>query len=125
MVGAKAMRRPRLHTPQEKTMRTTQFLTTAPLFALGACAAAERDLAYWDCAYGWRPSWWSGWGRRWGRGWGGDWGIASGPVATQYTEGTVLVDVFDPKTKDLLWRGQGVAAVSDNQAQYEQELKKT
>ena len=46
-------------------------------------------------------------------------------MATQYTEGTVLVDVFDPKTKDLLWRGQGVAAVSDNQAQYEQELKKT
>src|SRR5207237_907530 len=39
MVGAKAMRRPRLHTPQEKTMRTTQFLTTAALFALGHCAA--------------------------------------------------------------------------------------
>ena len=85
----------------------------------------KLDITYWDYGYGWRPNWWSGWGRRWGRGWGGDWGIASGPVATQYTEGTVIVDVFDPKTKDLLWRGQGVAAVPDNEPQYEQELKKT
>jgi len=84
-----------------------------PDFCVAYYASTNQklDLTYWDYGYGWRPSWWSGWGRRWGRGWGGDWGIASGPV--------------DPKTKDLLWRGQGVAAVSDNQAQYEQELKKT
>jgi hypothetical protein len=37
----------------------------------------------------------------------------------------VIVDVFDPKTKELLWRGQGVAPVSDNEVQYEQDLKKT
>jgi len=43
----------------------------------------------------------------------------------QYTQGTVIVDVFDPKTKDCLWRGQGVAAVSDNQEQYVQELQTT
>src|SRR2546422_7358871 len=198
MVGAKAMRRPRLHTPQEKTMRTKQLLIGATLLAQGACAGGisvrtalspdaslhglrtfrvqatpqpklagatsstndpmlvnsisnralradltqefaglgyvasdsnpdfcvayyastnqKLDLTYWDYGYGWRPSWWSGWGRRWGRGWGGDWGIASGPVATQYTEGTVIVGVFDPKTKDLLSRGQGVAAGSDNPA---------
>jgi len=98
-----------------------------PDFCVAYYASTNQklDLTYWDYGYGWRPSWWSGWGRRWGRGWGGDWGIASGPVATQYTEGTVIVDVFDPKTKDLLWRGQGVAAVPDNEPQYEQELKKT
>jgi len=33
--------------------------------------------------------------------------------------------VFDPKNKELLWRGQGVAAVSDNQDQYVQELQAT
>src|SRR5438128_12055537 len=38
MLGAKATRRPRLHTPQEKTMRATQLLTAAVLVALGACA---------------------------------------------------------------------------------------
>ena len=98
---------------------------SAAAFAYYASTNQKLDLTYWDYGYTWRPNWWNGWGRRWGRGWGGDWGIASGPVATQYTEGTVIVDVFDPKTKDLLWRGQGVAAVSDDEAQYEQELKKT
>ncbi len=47
------------------------------------------------------------------------------PMVTQYTQGTVIVDVFDPKNKELLWRGQGVAAVSDNQDQYVQELQAT
>ena len=51
--------------------------------------------------------------------------MQSSPMVTQYTEGTVIVDVIDPKTKDLLWRGQGVAAVSNNEQQYEQELQKT
>ena len=50
--------------------------------------------------------------------------MQNAPTVTQYTEGTVIVDVFDPKTKDLLWRGQGVTAVSDNEQQYEQDLKK-
>src|SRR3989454_939072 len=206
MVGAKAMRRPRFHTPQEKTMRTRQLLMGTTLLALGACASAisvrtalspdaslhglrtfrvqptpqpklagatasttdpmlvnsisnralrtdltqefaglgyvasdsnpdfcvayyastnqKLDLTYWDYGYAWQPHWWSGWGRRWGRGWGGDWGMASGPVATQYTEGTVIVDVFDPKTKDLLWRGQGVEYIDDDEAQDEEGLKK-
>jgi hypothetical protein len=98
-----------------------------PDFCVAYYASTNQklDVTYWDYGYAWRPHWWGGWGRRWGRGWGGDWGIPNGPVVTQYTEGTVLVDVFDPKTKDLLWRGQGVAPVSDNEQQYEQELKKT
>ncbi len=102
-----------------------------PDFCIAYYASTNQklDVTSWDYGYGWQPRWWSGWGRRWGRGWGGDWGgdwgIQSGAVVTQYTEGTVIVDVIDPKTKDLLWRGQGVAAVSDNEAQYEQELKKT
>ncbi len=91
-----------------------------PDFCVAYYASTNQklDITYWDYGYGLRPHWWSGWGHRWGRGWGGDWGIASGPVATQYTEGTVIVDVIDPKTKDLLWRGQGVATVSDDEAQY-------
>src|SRR3989441_10464446 len=72
----------------------------------------KLDVTYWDYGYGWRPGWWSGWGRRWGRGWGGDWGMQTGPLVTQYTEGTVIVDVIDPKTKDLLWRAQRVRADS-------------
>ena len=90
-----------------------------------ASTKQQLDVSYWDYGYAWAPRWWSGWGRRWGRGWGGDRGLQSGPVVTQYTQGTVIVDVIDPKTKDLLWRGQGMAAVSDNEQQYEQDLKKT
>ena len=98
-----------------------------PDFCVAYYASTNQklDVSYWDYGYAWRPHWWGGWGHRWGRGWGGDWGIQNAPVVTQYTEGTVIVDVFDPKTKDLLWRGQGVASVSDNEQQYEQELKKT
>ena len=98
-----------------------------PDFCVAYYASTNQklDVTYWDYGYAWRPHWWGGWGRHYGRGWGGDWGIASAPTVTEYTQGTVIVDVIDPKTKDLLWRGQGVAAVSDNETQYEQELKKT
>ncbi len=47
------------------------------------------------------------------------------PMVTQYTQGTVIVDVFDSKSKELLWRGQGKAAVSDNQDEYVRELETT
>jgi len=47
------------------------------------------------------------------------------PRATQYTQGTVVVDVVDPQNNELLWRGQGVANVSDDEKQYEQDLLKT
>ena len=46
-------------------------------------------------------------------------------MVTQYTQGTLIVDVIDPKTKELLWRGQGIAAVSENEQVYEQDLQKT
>src|SRR2546428_22830 len=97
-----------------------------PDFCVAYYASTNQklDVTYWDYGYALRPHWWSGWGRRWGRGWGGDWGMQSGPMVTQYTEGTVIVDVIDPKTKDLLWRGQGVAGVGGDGAQCEQELKK-
>src|SRR3989449_3150893 len=112
---------------QEFAGRGYAATDSSPDFCIAYYASTNQklDVTYWDYGYAWRPHWWSGWGRRYGRGWGGDWGIASAPTVTQYTEGTVIVDVFDPKTKDLLWRGQGVATVSDNQAQYEQEVKKT
>src|SRR5207245_3235828 len=74
-----------------------------------ASTKQQLDVTYWDYGYAWRPRWWSGYGRRWGRGWGADWGMQNGPMVTQYTQGTVIVDVIDPKTKDVLWRGQGVA----------------
>ncbi len=43
----------------------------------------------------------------------------------EYTEGSVIVDVVNPKTKELLWRGQGVARVSDDPNVYAKELEQT
>jgi hypothetical protein len=81
-----------------------------------ACTKDKLDVTYWDYGYDYYPDWW-------GVGMGPGWG-PYGPTVTQYTQGTVVVDVVNPKTKELLWRGQGVARVSDDEQQYEQDLWK-
>jgi hypothetical protein len=45
--------------------------------------------------------------------------------ATEYTQGTVIVDVIDPKSGQVLWRGRGVSKVSDDPKTYARELEKT
>lgn len=92
---------------------------STPDFCVAYYASTNQqlDITAWDYGYSLRPSWWRGWGPRYRD--------MSEPMVTQYTQGTVIVDVFDPKNRELLWRGQGVAAVSDNQDQYVQELQAT
>jgi hypothetical protein len=89
-----------------------------PDFAVAYYASTKQklDVTYWDYGYAWQPGWWGGWGAGWG---------PMDRTVTQYTQGTVVVDVIDPKTKELLWRGSGVARVSDDQQEYEKELQKT
>jgi len=86
------------------------------MVAYYASATQKLDVSYWDYGYSFYPRWWGGVGPGWG---------AGDPTVTQYTQGTVIVDVVDPRTKELLWRGSGVATVSDDQAKYEQDLWKT
>jgi uncharacterized protein DUF4136 len=91
---------------------------SSPDFAVAYYAAMndKLDIMRWDYGYAWWPSWWRGWG-------------PMGPVgpteATEYAKGTVVVDVIDPKTKDLLWRGKGLARVSDDERAYALDLRKT
>jgi len=89
-----------------------------PDFAVAyyACTKEKTDITYWDYGYPLRPRWWRGWGPRFGG--------MSGPTVTEYTQGTVIVDVIDPKKNELLWRGRGVAVVSADQQQYQQEIHK-
>jgi hypothetical protein len=82
--------------------------------AFYASARQKLDVTFWDYGYGWRPRWWRGWGAPRGE-----------PLITEYTEGTVIVDALDPKSKELLWRGRGVAAVSEELQEYVTQLKKT
>jgi len=92
---------------------------STPDFCVAYYASTNQqlDITTYDYGYSFRPRWWRGWGPRYG--------TMYEPMVTQYTQGTVIVDVFDPKNKELLWRGQGVAAVSDNQDQYLQDLQAT
>jgi hypothetical protein len=52
------------------------------------------------------------------------WGYGTGRASvTSTTEGKVIVDVTDPRTNELLWRGQGVEPVSSDPAQYASDLQ--
>jgi hypothetical protein len=90
---------------------------SSPDFAVAYYATAKDklDIMRWDYGYAWWPRWWRGWGLR-------------GPVgpteATEYASGTVVVDVIDGRTRELLWRGKGLARVSDDERAYELELQK-
>lgn len=84
-----------------------------PDFAVAAYASARQKLNVNQYDYGY-PYWRHGW-----------WGPIDVPEITEYTEGTVVIDVINPTTKELLWRGQGVAAVSDDPQTYAKELART
>jgi hypothetical protein len=92
-------------------------LADNPDFAVAYYASTRQklDVTYWDYGYPFYPEWWDG---------APDFAPYD-PTVSQYTEGTVIVDVINPDTKELLWRGRGVATVSDEEAQYEQDLWKT
>jgi hypothetical protein len=50
-----------------------------------------------------------GYGRGWG-GWGGSMG-SSTTTATTYTEGTLIIDGYEPGDKKMVWRGTGTVTV--------------
>jgi hypothetical protein len=54
---------------------------------------------------------WGGWGWRggWGRGFGG-----ATTLVNDYKVGTLVVDIFDAKTKQAIWHGSARDALSDN-----------
>jgi len=91
-------------------------LSDAPDFTVAYYASAQEklDVTHWDYGYRYNPYWW-----------GAGFYDHGGPEVTEYKQGTVIVDVIDPRSRELLWRGQGVAVVSDDQARYEQDLRKT
>jgi hypothetical protein len=58
----------------------------------------------------------SGWGERYGwGGWGGSWGTGSvqGQTST-IPVGTLLVDLYDPARKQLIWRGDASKTIDLN-----------
>lgn len=83
---------------------------SAPDFTVAYYASARERLnvTLWDYGY---PGRWGGW-------------YGPGPVEVMpYTEGTVIIDVINAQTRELLWRGRGQAVTSDDPAEYQQHLR--
>jgi hypothetical protein len=88
------------------------------LVAYYAGTKAKFDTTYWDPG-SWRYTYW-GFRDRWAWPYYG-WAPAVAQVQ-EYTEGSVVVDVIDARTRQLAWRGQGVARVSDDPREYARDL---
>jgi hypothetical protein len=67
----------------------------------------------------------SGMGGGWGwRGMGGMGMATANTSVSDYTEGTLLVDMYDTKTKQLIWRGTAVDEVKEKQDKREKQMAK-
>jgi hypothetical protein len=101
------------------------------LIAYYAGTKEKFDTTYWGPTYapGWRYSYRGRRGWAWpyyGAGWNDGLYSAYGPgrmSVNSYTQGQVIVDVTDPRTNELLWRGQGVEPVSNDPVKYASALR--
>ena len=71
--------------------------------------------------YGYPGGW--AWDPYWPGYYGGGWGSTTTTVS-QYTRGTLIVDVWDAKAKKLVWRGSASAIVPDKPAKLEKKIYK-
>lgn len=82
-----------------------------PDFAVAFYASAEEklDVTEWDYGYPFYPRWRHP--------------LPSADRITVYNEGSVVIDVVDARSGQLLWRGHGTAEVSDVPAEMTQRLR--
>jgi hypothetical protein len=65
-----------------------------------------------------------GWGWRWGGGFGDSFGDSTTTEET-YTVGTLVVDLFDSNTKQLIWRGSASDTLSNKSSKNIKKLDKS
>jgi len=75
------------------------------LVALHGTTKEQMDVTNWGYGYG----------ARWGAGWGG------GVDVSQWTEGTLIVDIVDAESRHMIWRGTAQAAVDQGASPEKQE----
>ena len=78
--------------------------------AFYASAREKLDVTRWDYGYPFYP----GWPRY----------PQHAPAVTQYTEGSVVIDVVRPGSRQLLWRGVGTAVLTDDPIENVTQLTK-
>lgn len=75
--------------------------------------------------YGGYGGWGPGWGGYGGYGYGGGMGMGSSTTyATTYTDGTLVLDAYDPESKNLIWRGTGTITINDKPEKQIQQVEK-
>jgi hypothetical protein len=83
----------------------TRVETDADLYiGYHAIITQEKSIDMWGTGYGGGPLGWGGWG-----GWGGI-DTAHGTTST-IPVGTLLVDIYDPARKQLVWRGDATKTI--------------
>jgi hypothetical protein len=94
--------------------------TQSPDFLVAIYAGTKEkfNTTYWDPGPFYRYGYW-GFRDRWAWPYYG-WAPTERQVQ-EYTQGTVVIDVIDPATNQLVWRGQGTANVNNAPPQYIKE----
>jgi len=65
-----------------------------------------------------------GMGGRWGR-WGGGMGMATSTTTTStYTEGTLILDAYEPTEKKMVWRGRGTVTLKSKPENISKQIDK-
>jgi hypothetical protein len=79
--------------------------------------ASQQQLSLNTTTYGY-----GGYGRGW-RGYRGGFGGAT-TTATTYTEGTLIVDAYEPGEKNMVWRGTGTVTLKAKPEKRAQQINK-
>ena len=79
--------------------------------------ATQDNTVYNTTNFGY-GGYWGGW-----YGWGGGMGTST-TTASSYTEGTLIIDAYDPADKKMVWRGMGTVTVKDDPAKRGKQLDK-
>ena len=93
---------------QLKTKGITED-TTKPDFVIMYFAGTQNKINVTNYGYGYGR--WGGYG-------------AGGTDVQQYTEGTIVLDFYDAKSKQLVWRGTASGALSSNKPSMEEVQEK-
>ena len=93
------------------------------LVAYYAGTKEKMDTTYWNPNPYWRYNYWGH--RYWAWPWYPAPSVGNVAQLEPYTQGSLIIDIVDPKTHQLIWRGQGVARVSDDPSQYQKELSQS
>ena len=101
------------------------FVALSVLFALAVVfAPSARADGFVSFGYsgGWGGCGCGGYYPAYGYGYGGYWG-GGGVDVYQYTEGTLILDLIEAKSKQLVWRGMAQGTIDENASPEQRERR--